>query len=242
MGSYDDSPADPSLVSQFKNLMHSFVHQHGRRRAVTFWGGCGAVKRDLFLQHGGLDESYRRPSIEDIEFGFRLMHAGAKLALDPEIQCTHLKKWTFWELVKTDVFQRGIPWTKLILRTHFLPDDLNLAWGQRISAVLTALLAALLGVGLWQGMNRQAHWAVWAGAASIPALIAALNYRFHRLLLSRRGWRFSLLAAPLLLAYYLYCCFAIALGVASYARGELASKVRSAGAFGGAAKVPPESD
>src|SRR5690606_27163359 len=53
MGSYDDSPADPSFVSQFKNLFHHFVHQHSRSEAWTFWAGCGAIRRDIFLASGG---------------------------------------------------------------------------------------------------------------------------------------------------------------------------------------------
>ena len=147
IGSYDDSPADPGFVSQFKNLMHAFVHQQGNRQAVSFWCGCGAVRRNVYLEHGGLDESYKKPSIEDIEFGFRMMKAGRKLALDPQVRCKHLKVWTLWNLVRTDVFQRGIPWTELILRTRFLPDDLNLRWSQRLSALLAGLLVLLCGLG-----------------------------------------------------------------------------------------------
>ncbi|MGA3098109.1 MAG: glycosyltransferase family 2 protein [Bryobacteraceae bacterium] len=241
IGSYDDSPADPSSVSQFKNLMHSYMHHSGKARAATFWGGCGAVKCSVFRQHGGLDESYRRPSVEDIEFGFRLMHSGGKLVLDPRIQCTHLKKWTFWGLVKTDVLQRGVPWTELILRTRFLPDDLNLAWSQRISVALTAPLAVLLGAGLWQAAHGQAPITALVGAAGIPALVAALNYRFHRFLHSRRGWRFSLLAVPLLLAYYFYCGLAFALGLAAYARGVLVHHGRVTVELGSVAGTRPES-
>lgn len=241
IGSYDDSPTDPGFVSQFKNLMHSYVHHRGKPKAVTFWGGCGAVKSSVFRQHGGLDESYRRPSIEDIEFGFRLMHAGRKLALDPGIQCSHLKKWTFWGMVRTDVLQRGIPWTELILRTRFLPDDLNLAWSQRISVALMALLAVLLSAGLWQMANRQVPLAALAGVAGIPALIGALNYPFQRFLLSRRGWGFSLLAFPLLLIYYFYCGLAFVLGLGSYAGGALAHHWRLPDGLGNVAKTRPES-
>src|SRR5579863_1732631 len=153
IGAYDDSPSDPGFVSQFKNLMHRFVHQHGNRQAFTFWCGCGAVKRDVYLELGGLDESYRRSSVEDIEFGFRMMHSGRKLALDPSIQCKHLKVWTLWNLVRTDVLQRGIPWTELILRTRYLPNDLNLSWGQRVSAALSFLLVLLGGMGIWQALT-----------------------------------------------------------------------------------------
>lgn len=145
IGSYDDSPAHPDFLSRYRNLMHHFVHQRGRREASTFWSGCGIIRRAVFLQHSGFKVSYGRPAIEDIELGYRLKSAGCKLMLDDSIQVTHLKRWTFWGLVKTDVLDRGIPWTELILRDNRMPNDLNLHLSQRVSVALVylILLAAL---------------------------------------------------------------------------------------------------
>ncbi len=52
-GSYDESPAWGSFLSQYKNLMHHYVHQISSEQAVTFWAGCGAMRRDVFEQFGG---------------------------------------------------------------------------------------------------------------------------------------------------------------------------------------------
>jgi hypothetical protein len=49
--------------------------------------------------------------------------------------------------VKTDIMDRGIPWTELILRDSCLPNDLNLQVSQRVSVVLTFLLVAVMIVG-----------------------------------------------------------------------------------------------
>ncbi len=143
IGSYDDDPGSDDFVSQYKNLMHCFVHQTARRDACTFWSGCGAISKNLFQEHSGFSEDYRRPAIEDIELGFRLKEAGRKLILDPTLTVKHLKRWTFWNLLKTDVRDRGIPWTELILRERSMPNDLNLQLSQRVSVVLAFLLAAL---------------------------------------------------------------------------------------------------
>src|SRR5690606_15457371 len=71
-GSYDDEPAEQNFLSQYKNLQHHFVHQTSSRNASTFWSGLGAIRRDVFLQHGGFDcDKFPEPSIEDIELGFR---------------------------------------------------------------------------------------------------------------------------------------------------------------------------
>ena len=53
-GSYDASPPQPSIVSQYRNLLHHFVHQEGNPEASTFWAGCGAVRRAVFEAVGGL--------------------------------------------------------------------------------------------------------------------------------------------------------------------------------------------
>jgi hypothetical protein len=62
---------------------------------------------------------------------------------------THLKRWTFWSLVKTDILDRGIPWTELILRDRFMPNDLNLQLSQRVSVALVFVLVAFAGTVAW---------------------------------------------------------------------------------------------
>jgi glycosyltransferase involved in cell wall biosynthesis len=146
IGSYDDDPSSQDFLSQYRNLMHCFVHQTGRREASTFWSGCGAVRREVFLQCSGFDERYHRPAIEDIELGYRMAAEGRKLILDPDLQVKHLKRWTFWNLVKTDVLDRGIPWTELILRDQQMANDLNLQLSQRVSVALVYLLLGLAAI------------------------------------------------------------------------------------------------
>ena len=143
IGSYDTAPASKDFLSQYKNLMHCFVHQHSRQDACTFWSGCGAIRRDVFFEHAGFDESYDRPAIEDIELGYRLHMAGRKVILDKQLLVTHLKEWTFWGLLKTDVLDRGIPWTELILRDRYMPNDLNVELSQRVSVALAFVLLGL---------------------------------------------------------------------------------------------------
>ncbi|MCP5118112.1 MAG: glycosyltransferase, partial [bacterium] len=153
IGSYDAEPGSGDFLSQYKNLMHAFVHRQARHDASTFWSGCGAIRKDVFHEFGGFDESYVRPSIEDIELGYRLHEADRKLALDRRIQVKHLKRWTFWGLVKTDIFSRGIPWTELILRDRHMPNDLNVQLSQRVSVALVFLLSgmSLFAAVWWQG-------------------------------------------------------------------------------------------
>ncbi len=143
IGSYDASPGEQDFLSQYKNLMHCFVHQQSRRSACTFWSGCGAIRAGVFRRHAGFDESYGRPAIEDIELGYRLRMANCKVVLNKHLLVKHLKRWTFWGLLKSDIFDRGIPWTELILRDRYMPNDLNLELSQRVSVALAFLLVGV---------------------------------------------------------------------------------------------------
>jgi GT2 family glycosyltransferase len=143
MGSYDDQPADPGFVSQYKNLSHHYVHQRSQEEASTFWSGCGAVRREVFVELGGFDEGYGQPCIEDIELGYRMRARGHAIRLEKQLLVTHLKRWTLPGLVRTDIFQRGVPWILLMLRDRHMVNDLNLTWHSRVGTVLT--YALLLG-------------------------------------------------------------------------------------------------
>jgi GT2 family glycosyltransferase len=153
IGSYDDDPDAKDFISQYRNLMHHFVHQTGRESASTFWSGCGAVWRHVFHDISGFDESYDRPAIEDIELGYRLLKSGHRVLLDHDLTVKHLKRWTFWDLVRTDICARGIPWTELILRDRHMPNDLNLQLSQRVSVALAFLLVAMAAAAAiwWRG-------------------------------------------------------------------------------------------
>jgi GT2 family glycosyltransferase len=146
-GSYEERAGANNFVSRYKNFQHHFVHQHSRPDAWTFWSGCGAIRREVFLAQGGFRVTYPRPDVEDIEFGMRLFHAGGKLRLDRTVRALHMRRWSIRTLIWSDVMGRAAPWTELLLRHRCLPDDLNLRWGQRLSVMLAvvSLLAVIAG-------------------------------------------------------------------------------------------------
>ncbi len=196
-GSYDDEPAAPNFLSQYKNLQHHFVHQTGRTEASTFWSGCGAIRRDVFLEMGGFTEQYGRPSIEDIELGYRLRAAGHRIRLDKALQVKHLKTWTVSSLLRTDIRDRAIPWSDLILRSQALIDDLNVQRSQRLSTALAFTgVGAALASTIWRAFRPV--------AATAFSLLTLLNWPFYYFLARKRGFGFALLAWPWHVLYYLY--------------------------------------
>jgi glycosyltransferase involved in cell wall biosynthesis len=207
IGSYDDAPAATNFLSQYKNLVHHYYHHRGRNQASTFWAGCGAVDRLLFLKLGGFDaKRYRYPSIEDIELGYRIVDAGGTVVLDPRLQGKHLKEWRFVNLLHTEMFRRALPWSQLMLERKNITNDLNVGTGERVRAALTAL--SLAGLVAW-GIG-------WLDGRVMLALAAALviaNGSFIAFFVRTRGVLFALRAFLFHQLYYVYssACFALAL-------------------------------
>jgi GT2 family glycosyltransferase len=157
-GSYDDTSPE-GFFSEYKNLQHAYVHRSARREASTFWTGCGAVRKDIFLALGGFQEAFGRPCIEDIEFGGRLVKCGQRVIVDGSIRVQHLKEYQFRSMVRSDIIDRAIPWTKLILRDKQFPNTLNLNWSQRVAAgAVCAFLLTLVGVVSLTGLAVAQGW------------------------------------------------------------------------------------
>lgn len=200
-GSYDDRPASPGLVSQYRNLLHHYVHQKGRGEAETFWAGLGAVRRDEFIEVGMFDEwHYARPQIEDIELGRRLRRGEHKVMLDPDIQGTHLKRWTLRNTLMSDFQHRGVPWMWLLLQEGQKARETSTLNVQTIEKLLTALAGLAL---LMPAMALWLHdWQPLLVTAAVAAAILVAKAGFYFFLLRVRGPLFAVSAMPLHLAYY----------------------------------------
>jgi cellulose synthase/poly-beta-1,6-N-acetylglucosamine synthase-like glycosyltransferase len=199
-GSYDSTPSHPSLVSEFRNLLHHFVHHRDAGEAETFWAGCGAVRAEVFRQVGMFDEwHYSRPQIEDIELGRRLRQSGHRILLRPEIQGTHLKRWTLRDVMLTDFKHRGVPWTRLLLQEgpnssikvlnlrnseKFCTFGAGLGWAALVVAPITGSLLPLLVLPV------------------VALIITFVNRDFLRFIQRERGLRFAIAMLPLQWLYY----------------------------------------
>jgi glycosyltransferase involved in cell wall biosynthesis len=190
-----------NFSSQFKNLwMYHTYARLARSRAAQdgvglFFTSVAAIRKDVFVAQGGFDSHYRGASItEDVEFGQRLLTAGHKIRLDGRLAVEHLKRYTFGELLKTDL-KRAFGLTKTWLRKRLESAHGGVAhkhytsvpWSFILSVPLTWLLPVLVLLFLWTGMR------VWLWAALLDyASILVVNMPFLSTLLQARGWVFLL--------------------------------------------------
>jgi glycosyltransferase involved in cell wall biosynthesis len=197
IGSYDDSPSEKDWLSQYRNLLHHYTHQVSSGEGFTFWGACGAIRRDVFQKVGGFSRHYAKPSIEDIEFGYRITAAGYRIRVVKDIFVKHLKYWSPWNVIRTDLMQRALPWSILILRDKRANNDLNLSTGNRISVATMGLacLAVLLSPFKWKLL-----WIVPIAAI----VIAICNWRQYLFFYRKRGLLFMLAMIPWNWLFYFY--------------------------------------
>jgi len=210
-GSYDDCPPAADVLSQFRNLFHHFIHQNSNEDAKTFWAGCGAIYREVFLELNGFNDShYTKPSIEDIELGTRIWKMGYKIMLDKDLQVKHLKQWSWIGWLKTDIINRAYPWSKLLIENGLTTSDLNLKVSYRISSFLAILLFISIILVLLDVVSvfRTGFYSylLYLSAILVMALII-LNFDLYRFFYEKRGVTFMLISILLHFVYYIYSGF-----------------------------------
>jgi glycosyltransferase involved in cell wall biosynthesis len=214
-GSYQKDTVPSNFCSIYKNLVHHYTHQISREQAETFCGGFGAIRRSAFSAIGGFDERYR--FLEDIELGYRLRASGYKIILNKELQFTHCKEYSFIGLVKSDLFGRAIPWTRLMLEKKTFNNDLN----TRVTNILSLPVAFAILLSL------PAAYVFPASAPLLPvlpAIFVVLNFGFLAFAMRERGPIFAARAAGMSWLSYLYSGIGCAAGLATHFWQSLKSK------------------
>lgn len=153
---------------------------------------------------GGFDvQTYKVPSIEDIELGHRIAAAGGKIVVLPALQGKHLKVWSLSNGIFTDIFRRALPWSRLMINRGGLVDELNVSRMERIKAVVAGLL--LLSV-LAMPFEDDFLWPV----VVLLGLAAVLNRELLRFMNDNGGPFFALKAFLYHQLYYVYSSAAYA--------------------------------
>jgi GT2 family glycosyltransferase len=218
--SYSVETIPSNFFTQYKNLVHHHTHQTAREDASTFCGGYGAIRRHVFLEMGGFSEDYRM--LEDIELGYRLHRAGHEILLNKSIQVTHHKTYTLAGLVKSDVFGRAIPWTRIMLARRIARNDLNTRLHNVLSVAASWALVAAVAIVPASPSARA------AAAAALALGLLGLNHAFLAFVLRARGPLFALATFPMLCLTYLYSGLGLVLGIAGHLKDGLGAR-RSAG-------------
>jgi glycosyltransferase involved in cell wall biosynthesis len=196
-GAFDDEPAVVGVVTQFRSLLRHHTHVIHTGPVEMFWSGCGAVRTSLFLDIGGFDETIGVRSVEDIDLGRRITVAGGGIRLDSRLRCKPLELWTLRSMIETDILDRAVPWTRLMVKTRRLPAALSIDWGARLSGFCTVAAVAALAAS---------PWLPWLGFVVLACALTVVfvNRRFYALCLRKQGPLMAAAAIPLHMLYFFY--------------------------------------
>lgn len=135
-------------VREWHDAYVARVRREGRPRSeydVWVYANCSA-RRELLLAHGGFDEGYRWPTLDDAEFAIRLWRAGVDFRLAPDALAHTIYSKSASYLVHTDAGRVGASEVQLCrrhpaYRQHSLPA--NMLGRSRTKAALVRLACAL---------------------------------------------------------------------------------------------------
>jgi hypothetical protein len=214
-GAYCDEPEAAGVVSKYRNLLHHYTHAQEPGEAQTFWAGCGCVRRAVFVDVGMYDEwRFSRPQIEDVELGYRLSAHGHRILLQPEIQVTHLKRWTFRGMLKADFMDRGVPWARLLAEQRALlgpaaskAKSLSLRAKEKSNTFLVCLGLLLLTISV----RPQNHLLAMLGALCL-VIVVVRGLPLYAFFFRKRGLVFAICGVVLHMVYYLTAAVSVVWG------------------------------
>ena len=209
--SYQKDTIPSNFCSTYKNLLHHFIHQTSEEEASTFCGGFGALTRDVFLSVDGFDETYK--ALEDVELGYRLMLAGHRIFLNKHIQVTHCKTYSLLGLIKSDVLNRAIPWTRIMVSKWVFKNDLNTRIHHILSVPVSFLILILIP------LSFPFHQGIPILMILIASLLA-LNHSFLMFVFREKGAAFTLQTVIMSWFGYMYSGAGLVWALLPYARGR----------------------
>ena len=110
---------------------------------------------------------------------------------------THLKRWTARSLLVTEIANRAVPWTRLIVQSGRLPNDLNLRTSSRVAAAVACLLIP-------SALGAIAFPTLWPVPLLLLVALLALDAPLWRYLASAGGVAFMVKSMAWHWFYYIY--------------------------------------
>lgn len=222
IGHYEKPPRGTVLFSAYQDLFtywHHLQAAKGEGRIDWFWTAIGAVRRELFEDVGGFNESYSGASAEDVEFGCDISARGAVILIRTEIRGAHRHDHTLWSYVKNN-FRKVSGLVDLALRKNRNMKFKTPFSGWRSAATLP--MSYFMFLTLVFGTLFKALWwlnIVSAGAALIHSFI--INRHLYGFIGKERNFLFGVFTFYCHVGTNLIVGTAVAWGVLKYLCGRL---------------------
>jgi GT2 family glycosyltransferase len=180
----DRSPVARYIAGRFARHMVRLAEPDHRFIARDFYSGNMSLRRDVFLEVGGFDESFAIYGNEDVDLFLKLRAAGVEIGFDATAAAVQRYTKSFGELV-ADTVAKGRTAVHLARRRPEAIPELRLAHLETEFDRWRVLRGALLGVSLRSGRAARALGAL---ARTLERLGAWRLPLYHVLVLDYFYW------------------------------------------------------
>lgn len=102
VGLYAVNHSYKSIFSKYKNLWIRYSYLKSQPSIDWIFAAISGIKKDVFLQISGFDESLKTNQIDDIELGKRISSLGLKIILNPKVEVIHQKEYSFSTFISNE--------------------------------------------------------------------------------------------------------------------------------------------
>jgi glycosyltransferase involved in cell wall biosynthesis len=173
-GIYTQKPGTDNLLSLYQNFYAHRSMRDTNELTTMLYSYCVAIRKDTFLEIGGFDETWRRPTFEDVQLGLRLTENGQKICLNKSIEVVHHPNFNMKRFIK-NYFYKSLDLSKLMLSKKRLTLN-NEGWTNRRNIVSLIAGLSLVPLLVWSFFSR---WFLLPFLACLLIFIA-MNLDFYR--------------------------------------------------------------
>lgn len=213
-GIYTQKPGTDGLLSLYQNFYaHKSIKETNEVTSMLY-SYCVAIKKDAFLEIGGFDESWRRPTFEDVQLGLRLTENGHQIYLNKNIKVVHHPNFNIKRFIK-NYFYKSLDLTKLMLSKKKLTLN-DEGWTNRKNVVS---LIAGLSIAPFLISSFFSRWFILLFLLAF-LIFLVMNLDFYRFI-TRQKPRALLNAFFLNVAVQVISAFGMIIGLADILRRKL---------------------
>lgn len=205
-----------ALFPQFKALRdwcYWFVERQKGYRYYLFSTRIAGIEKKLFTELKGFDETYPEPTVEDIEFTYRIERR-APIKFCADIVVNH--EFEGFLPVAIKYFKRSRDWIKLfVVRKQF--DPVATSKSEGIKPFLVVFFCLFTLFYLLSGLDLFLYLALFTGILFIIS-----EARFLKLLYQKKGLVFMLQSIPVSIVLYIVILFGATLGYSDVIKNRIA--------------------
>lgn len=210
-GIYSQKPGISRLLSLYQNFYAHKSIMETREITSMFYSYCAAIKKELFEEVGGFDETWKRATFEDVEFGLRLIERGHQIYLNKKIEIVHYVSYNLKRFFK-NYYYKSLDLSKFMFSKKRLSLG-NEGWtnyNNQLSLLVSLCIIPLLILSFLH------PWFMLPFLAAI-AVFLFLNADFYKFILAQKPI-FIPIAIILNLMVHFVAAAGIGVGLISYLR------------------------